>query len=72
MPPRKNSTFVMDPLVADAFATSVIAAPSLNVALFAGLVNDTTGGLLPELTLIEIAADVVTALLLSIAFAVSV
>jgi hypothetical protein len=49
-----------------------MAAPSLNVELLEGLIMFTTGGLFPELTVIETEVDVVAAFLSSIAFTVKV
>jgi hypothetical protein len=48
-----------EPFESDALAVIVTEAPAVKVALATGLVMDTTGGLLPLLTVILIAVDVV-------------
>ncbi len=70
--PLKNSTLVIDPLASEAVAVIVIVAPLLKVALFAGPVTLTAGGLFEVLTTIAIDAEVVMAFLSSVAFAVIV
>ena len=70
--PLKNSTFVIDPFVSEAVAVIVTVAPLLNVALLAGAVILTAGGLLEVLTTIDIDDDVAMAFLSSVALAVIV
>ena len=70
--PLKNSTLLIAPPTSAALALIVTVVPALTVALFAGAVMFTVGGLFPVLTTIRMALDVVTAFLSSVAFAVIV
>jgi hypothetical protein len=69
--PWKNSTLVTVPGdVSVALALIVILVPAANVAPEAGAVRLTDGGVLEDDTVIDLAADVVLALWLSVAIAV--
>jgi len=68
--PWKNSTLAIVPSLSVAFALIVTVEPVVKPALLAGLVILTTGTTLGLLTVMAIAAEVVTALRLSVAFAV--
>src|SRR5882762_7797398 len=69
--PWKNSTLAIVPSLSVAFALMATVEPVVKPALLAGLVMLTTGATLGLLTVAAIAAEVVTALRLSVAFAVN-
>lgn len=65
----KNSTFVTLPLASVALAVNVIAEFVLKLALLAGAVRDTVGGVFGAVTVILTVADVTLRLRLSVALA---
>ena len=69
MAPSKNSIFEMEPSTSLALDVIVIFDPIVKVALLAGLVMLTAGGLF-ALTVIDTAEEVAVALELSVALAV--
>ena len=68
--PWKNSTLAIVPSLSVAFAVIVTVDPVAKLALLTGVVRLMAGAMLALLTVMAIAAEVVTALRLSVTFAV--